>query len=63
MDPDGNALSFAWNFGDGTGGTGNGLTHTYQAAGVYTITLTVNDVAGRSSQATSVISVLPAAGQ
>jgi len=44
VDPDGDALTFTWDFGDGTGlQTGMNLSHVYQAAGSYTATLTIRD--------------------
>ncbi|HLX89393.1 MAG TPA: PKD domain-containing protein [Acidimicrobiales bacterium] len=60
----GGGLNFTWNFGDGslpvnTGST-NTTTHTYTAAGNYTVTLTVNDVVGlqnTSGIATQIITV------
>jgi len=42
-DPDGDSLSFAWNFGDGGSGTGESVTHTYTTAGAFQVTLTVSD--------------------
>ena len=42
-DPDGPIVNWTWNFGDGTQGSGQQVTHTYSAAGVYTVTLTVTD--------------------
>jgi PKD repeat protein len=43
-DPDGQILSFIWNFGDGTSPqAGNPLDHKYKYPGVYTATVTVSD--------------------
>jgi hypothetical protein len=42
-DSDGTIASYAWNFGDGTTGTGQTASHTYTAAGPQTVTLTVTD--------------------
>ena len=39
----GTGLSFFWDFGDGADGTGVQPTHTYGAAGSYTVTLTATD--------------------
>jgi len=35
------AGTYSWDFGDGNTGTGSPVTHTYGAAGTYTVTLTV----------------------
>jgi len=43
-DPDGNALTYDWAFGDGGTGTGVAPTHTYALAGIYLVSLTVTDV-------------------
>ena len=40
-------VSYSWNFGDGTTGSGVTVTHSYQAPGIYRVTLTVENDAGR----------------
>ena len=42
-DPDGDDLTYAWEFGDQTTGTGKTPTHTYGTAGTFTVKLTVSD--------------------
>ena len=42
-DPNGDALTFAWDFGDGAMATGVAPTHAFAADGMYVISLTVND--------------------
>jgi parallel beta-helix repeat protein len=42
-DLDGTIVSYVWNFGDSTTGTGVSPTHTYAIAGNYTVILTVTD--------------------
>lgn len=39
----GGTLSYAWDFGDGTQGTGQTPTHAYAAVGEYTVSLSVTD--------------------
>lgn len=56
-DQDGNPLSFVWNFGDGTSGSGPTLTHTYTAVGTYTATVTVYDGHGGVATASVVLTV------
>ncbi len=46
-DPDGTIASYAWDFGDSTpDGSGATPSHTYAAAGTYTVKLTVTDNKG-----------------
>jgi PKD repeat protein len=42
-DPDGNALTYLWNFGDNTSSTMRNPVHTYLSAGTKTVTLRVSD--------------------
>ena len=48
-DPDGQVLTYAWVFGDGTTASGVAPTHTYTQRGTYTVTLTVRDPYGLSA--------------
>lgn len=52
-DPDGSIVSYAWDFGDGTTGSGVKVTHGYPSKDAkYTVTLTVTDNRNQSSKAT-----------
>ena len=43
-DPDGDALTYSWDFGDGSAaGSGKTADHAFAAAGTYQVTLTVSD--------------------
>jgi PKD repeat protein len=46
IDPDGSIVNYAWNFGDGTTGSGATASHTYETAGTFSVTLTVTDNEG-----------------
>ncbi len=56
-DPDGDDLTFEWDFGDGTISTGNEVSHTYADNGSYVITLTATDIHGLSDTATKTVTV------
>jgi hypothetical protein len=60
-DPDGNALTYAWNFGDGVQGVGATPAHTYQGAAVYNVTLTITAGSETDSDATTA-TILPELG-
>lgn len=51
-DPDGDALTFTWDFGDGSpGGSGLNAMHVYDAPGAYVASLTVSDAGGKEATA------------
>lgn len=52
-DADGQALSFTWNFGDATNGSGTPVSHTFAAPGTYFVQCNVTDGYG-GTQTTSV---------
>lgn len=60
-DPNGDPLTYAWNFGDGTTGSGVVTTVTYTTQATYTITLTVADPAGNTDSTTRQVVVNPPA--
>ncbi|WP_457205393.1 PKD domain-containing protein [Nocardioides sp. P5_C9_2] len=64
----GTVASYAWDFGDGTTGTGVSTTHTYATGGSKTITLRVTDNQGLTSApatrtATPTVATVPSSGQ
>lgn len=51
-DPDGQIAAYAWDYGDGQGGSGVVTTHEYASPGVYSVTLTVTDNEGADASLT-----------
>uniref|UniRef100_UPI001E3E9149 PKD domain-containing protein n=1 Tax=Propioniciclava soli TaxID=2775081 RepID=UPI001E3E9149 len=54
---DGSIAAWAWNFGDGNGGTGRTVAHSYAAAGTYTVALTVTDDRGATGTTSQQVTV------
>jgi PKD repeat protein len=54
--PNGSIISYAWDFGDGSTGTGQKVAHFY-TPGSYLVTLTVTDTAGLRSSETQHITI------
>ncbi|MCH9692854.1 MAG: PKD domain-containing protein [Gammaproteobacteria bacterium] len=51
-DRDGEVVSYAWTFGDGTSSTGVSPSHTYAESGNYSVTLTITDSDGLTDTTT-----------
>ncbi|RLI40680.1 hypothetical protein DRO69_12595, partial [Candidatus Bathyarchaeota archaeon] len=52
-------VSYEWDFGDETTGTGVVTSHVYSTPGTYLVTLTVKDAAGNTATHSITITVLP----
>jgi PKD repeat protein len=60
-DPDGDALTYVWDFGDPndpTPGSGEAPTHTYADNGEYQVTLTVSDDGGLSDMVSATVTIV-----
>ena len=51
QDPDGDALTYSWDFGDGGHATGATASHVYNMSGTFTVSVTASDPAGASNTA------------
>lgn len=56
-DPDGDNLTYKWDFGDNGTAEGVLVNYTYEAAGNFTVTLTVTDTGGLASTANETLAV------
>jgi PKD repeat protein len=56
-DPNDDIVSYAWDFGDGSTGSGSKPEHTYADNGTYKVTLVVTDDDGVASEATTTATV------
>ncbi|MFZ5874979.1 MAG: PKD domain-containing protein [Nitrospirota bacterium] len=57
-DPDGDSLTYTWNFGDGTAPVmGLSVTHAYSTAATFTVTVTAVDPAGASNLASTTATI------
>jgi len=56
-DPDGDDLTFSWNFGDGAEAAGGSVNHAYPIAGKYKIILTIKDTADATDTAEQFITI------
>ncbi len=61
-DSDGTIASRAWNFGDSSSSTVTSPSHTYAAAGTYSVTLTVTDNSGKTGSTTKSVTVSSGTG-
>jgi len=52
-------VRWTWDFGDGTGGTGPSVNHTYDQPGTVRVTLTVADAEGLVDSSSEVVQVVP----
>ena len=62
VDPDGDQLSYAWNFGDGGTAGGPKVSHVFTTPGAHVVTVTVKDPSGASADAQVTVQVAAARG-
>ena len=56
-DSDGEIVSYGWDFGDESSGTGEAVVHSYSSVGDYTVTLTVTDDEGATNSVSKTVNV------
>jgi hypothetical protein len=59
-DPNGGTLTYTWDFGDATSGSGASVPHIYPSPGTYTATVTVTDAFGAKASSSTAVTVNPA---
>jgi PKD repeat protein len=57
FDPDGTIVGYAWDFGDGSTGSGATPSHSYSIAGVYSVKLNVTDNTGSTAVSTQTVTI------
>jgi len=56
-DPDGTIVGYAWDFADGSTGSGATPTHSYSLAGTYSVKLNVTDNSGSTQVSTQTVTI------
>jgi PKD repeat protein len=56
-DSDGRIVSYDWNFGDGSRGSGTVVRHAFENLGTYIVTLTITDDRGKSASLSQSVAV------
>jgi len=59
FDPNGNIVSYSWDFGDGNNGDDEHPVHSYRNVGEYTVKLTVTDNEGHEAVNLQLVTIIP----
>ena len=59
LDPEGAIDDYNWEFGDGTEGSGQTVSHSFAETGSYDVTLTVTDANGAEASVTQTLTIEP----